>query len=167
MARATTDVGTLYADHAKRVFRWVKRFYSPIEAEEVVHEIFVKVLENLDGFRSDSSPTTWLYRMTTNHCLNRLRNQGRREELWRERGAAWAVPIEPADQDTVTFLRQFWRTLDDELVAIGLSYFVEGMTHAEIARVQGCSPRTVGNRIERLRELALVAAGHCEGALRS
>lgn len=160
MTDAATDVGALYADHAKRVFRWVTRFFAPDDAEEVVHEVFLKVLENLEGFRNESSPTTWLYRMTTNHCLNRLRNEGRRDELWRERGAAWTTPIEPADQDTVTFLRQFWRSLDDEQVAIGVLYFVEGMTHAEIARVRGCSPRTVGNRLDRLRELALRAAGH-------
>jgi RNA polymerase sigma-70 factor (ECF subfamily) len=158
------DVGTLYAEHAKRVFRWVQRFYPAEEAEEVVHEVFVKVLERLDGFRRESSPTTWLYRMTTNHCLNRMRNETRRDELWREHGAAWAVPIEPADQDTVTFLRQFWRTLDDEFVTIAIHYFVDGMTHAEIARVHGCSARTVGNRLDRLRRLALTEAGDPRGA---
>lgn len=159
MSSAATDVGALYADHAKRVYRWVLRFYPRDEAEEVVHEVFVKVLENLRGFRNESSPTTWLYRMTTNHCLNRRRNEGRRDELWREHAAPWAVPIEPADQDTVTFLRQFWRTLDDEMVGIGFHYFIDGMTHAEIARIQGCSARTVGNRLERLQALALRAAG--------
>lgn len=156
---SATDVGALYANHAKRVFRWVTRFYAADHAEEVVHEVFLKVLENLEGFRNESSPTTWLYRMTTNHCLNRLRNEGRRHELWRQCSAPWTTPVELADQDTVTFLRQFWRRLDDELVAIGVSYFVDGMTHAEIARVQGCSARTVGNRLEKLRELALHAAG--------
>jgi RNA polymerase sigma-70 factor (ECF subfamily) len=166
MRSAATDVGALYANHARRVFRWVSRFYAPDDAEEVVHEVFLKVLENLEGFRAESSPTTWLYRMTTNHCLNRLRNEGRRDELWRECGAAWTTPVEPADQDTVTFLRQFWRTLDDELVSIGVHYFVDGMTHAEIARVHSCSPRTVGNRLEKLRDLALRAAGRCTAEAR-
>lgn len=162
------EVGTLYTEHARRVFRWVLRFYPRDEAQEVVQEIFVKVLERIDGFRNDASPTTWLYRMTVNHCLNRLRNEGRRNELWREHGTIpWTVPVPPADQDTVTFLRQFWRSIDDELVAIGLLYFVDGMTHAEIARVQGCSPRTVGNRLERLRQFAHEAAHHPGGPLES
>ena len=157
---APADVGSLYAEHAGRVHRWVLRFYPRGEAEEVVHEIFVKVLERIVGFRNDASPTTWLYRMTVNHCLNRKRNEGRRSELWRENGGAtWAVPVGPADQDTVTFLRQFWHRLDDELVQIGLNYFIDGMSHAEIARIHGCSPRTVGNRLDRLRRLALDAAG--------
>jgi RNA polymerase sigma-70 factor, ECF subfamily len=149
------DVGALYAQHAGRVYRWVLRFYAPEEAEEVVHEVFLKVLERIDGFRHDASPMTWLYRLMTNHCLNRRRNETRRCELWREHGdAPWVVPAATADQHTVTYLREFWHALDDEQVTVGLLYFVDGMTHAEIARVVGCSPRTVGNRIEGLRALA-------------
>jgi RNA polymerase sigma-70 factor, ECF subfamily len=149
------DVGMLYAQHARRVHRWVLRFYAPEEAEEVVHEIFLKVLERFDGFRHDASPMTWLYRLVTNHCINRRRDQGRRSELWREHaGAPWVIPAAPVDQHTVAYLREFWRALDDEQVTLGLLYFVDGMTHAEIARVIGCSPRTVGNRIDGLRALA-------------
>jgi RNA polymerase sigma-70 factor (ECF subfamily) len=75
------------------------------------------------------------------------------------------VPCGLADQDTVTFLKQFWRQLDDEHIAVGLHYFVDGMSHAEVARVVGCSPRTVGNRIARLRALANEAAAHPKGAV--
>jgi RNA polymerase sigma-70 factor (ECF subfamily) len=154
------DVARLYADHAGRVHRWVRRFAIADEAEEVVHEIFVKVLEKLDRFRAESSPTTWLYRMTTNHCLNRLRDGGRRAELWRAHAESmWAAPIADADQETVAFLREFWGGLDGELVEVGIYYFVDGMTHAEIARIVGCSERTVGNRLDRLRMAASEAAG--------
>ncbi len=157
------DVGSLYSEHAPRVHRWVSRFVGRAEAQEVVHEIFVKVIERIDGFRAESSPTTWLYRMTVNHCLNRLRNEGRRRELWQGGMIAWATPVEPADQDTVTFLKEFWHGLEPRLVTIAFYHFVDGMTHAEIARVVGCSPRTVGNRLERLRGLAIEAAGLHEG----
>jgi len=120
----------------------------------------VKVLERIDGFRNDASPTTWLYRMTTNHCINRLRDQSRRAELWQTHGsgAPWLVPVAPADQDTCAFLQQFWRELDDDVVASGFYYFVDGMTHSEIARVQECSPRTIGHRLERLRAMAQESA---------
>jgi len=151
-------VARLYAQHAARVHRWVLRFETDADAEEVVHEIFVKVIERLDGFRAEASPTTWLYRMTTNHCLNRLRDHGRRAQLWREHAdALWTTPVPEADQETVAFLGQFWRGLDDELVEAGIYYFVDGMTHAEIARIVDCSERTVGNRIERLRKAAAAA----------
>ena len=75
------DVGELYREWGPMVFRRILRFYDPVEAEEVLHEVFVKVLENSDGFRADASPSTWLYSIATNHCLNRLRNSKRRREL--------------------------------------------------------------------------------------
>lgn len=153
-------VASLYAQHAPRVLRWVRRFAVP-EPEELVHEIFVRVLERIDTFRAESSPTTWLYRLTTNACLNHLRDTGRRAELWREHidGALWTTPTPAADQEVVASFRQLWHRLDDELVEVGVYYFVDAMTHAEIARIVGCSERTVGNRLERLREAALDAAG--------
>lgn len=158
--RTPADVAQLYAAHASRVHRWVLRFCAEVDAEEVVHEIFIKVIERISSFRSQSSPTTWLYRLTTNHCLNRLRDRGRRAELWAEHASTlWAAPVAEADQETVAFMRQFWRRLDDQLVEIGIFYFIDGMTHAEIARVIGCSARTVGNRLQRLHSIASAAAG--------
>ncbi len=160
LRRTPTDVARLYGDHASRVHRWVLRFCPATDAEEVVHEIFVKVLERIAQFRAHASPTTWLYRLTTNHCINRLRDTGRRAQLWNEHsGTMWASPVATADQETVAFLHQLWHSLDDELVEIGLFHFVDGMTHAEIARVVGCSARTVGNRLMRLQSLAIQAAG--------
>lgn len=153
-------VARLYADHAARVQRWIRRFGAVEDPEELVHEIFVRVIERIDTFRAESSPTTWLYRMTTNACLNRLRDDTRRAELWREHGdGLWTTDTAPADQEVVAFFRQFWRSLDDELVEVGIYYFVDAMTHAEIARIVGCSERTIGNRLERLRKAALGAAG--------
>ncbi|MFV8754631.1 RNA polymerase sigma factor [Nannocystaceae bacterium ST9] len=153
------NVGQLYQQHAAMVLRRVLRFFPRDEAEEVVHEVFIKVLERIDGFRGNASPTTWLYRMTTNHCINRLRDQGRRRELWREQGLAWTRELAGDEQEAATFLREFWRELDHESVEIGIHYFIDGMTHAEIARVLGCSRRTVGNRIESMRARARAEAG--------
>ena len=138
------------------VLRRVLRFYPHSQGEEIVHEIFLRVVENAESFRADASPATWLYRVTTNHCLNRLRNEKRRRALWREHGPWAAAPIvSEAEQDVQLFLREFWDDLAPELVAIGTYYHVDGMTHDEIARIIGCSRRTVGNRLEELREQAL------------
>ena len=162
MPVSQADIARLYRDHASRVLRWVGRFEAPTDAEEVVHEIFVKVLERMGAFRAESSPATWLYRMTTNHCLNRRRDRGRRAELWREHSnSLWSTASAEPEQETLTFLGQFWRTLDEELVEAAVYYFVDGMTHAEVARIVNCSERTIGNRLERLR-LAANAASHRE-----
>lgn len=148
------DVDALYREWGPMVYRRILRFYGPEEAEEVLHEVFLKVLENLDGFREDASPSTWLYRIATNHCLNRLRNAKRRRELLAEHGEDLYPSAVGSSQESELLLRQLWKRLPDELLQIGVYYFVDGMTHEEIARVLDVSRRTVGNRLKELEELA-------------
>ena len=159
MTAATLDLSSLYRDYAGLVYRRILRFFPPQEAEEVLQEVFLRAATRLDSFRGDSSPATWLYKMTTRYCLNRIRDERRRSELWREGREVLARPATPANQEAATFLRQFWQSLDEEMIMIGFAYYVDGMTHADIATMAGCSRRTVGNRIEALQRLARQQGG--------
>ncbi len=42
------------------------------QSEELMQEVFTKVFLNLQGFEERSSFSSWLYRITYNHCLNFL-----------------------------------------------------------------------------------------------
>src|SRR5580658_9079055 len=53
---------------------------SPDEARDVYQEAFLKVYRNLHQFRFDCSFHTWLYRIVTNICLDRLRRRKVRKE---------------------------------------------------------------------------------------
>jgi RNA polymerase sigma-70 factor, ECF subfamily len=158
-------VADLYEKYARLVHRRALRFYDEHEAEEVTHEVFLLVIEKIDAFRADASPATWLYRITTNHCLNRLRNSGRRQELWRERGFEATPPaaLAPAQEESL-LLRRLWEELPQELLQIGIYYHVDGLTHGEIARITGLSRRTVGNRLD---ELSAQARSHAQDGGRS
>ena len=47
------------------------------EAEDMVQEVFLKAYKNLSKFRGDANFGTWLYRITVNHCLGKLRGKKR------------------------------------------------------------------------------------------
>ncbi len=47
------------------------------EAEEVTQDVFVKVHQKLEGFSGRSSVKTWIYRITVNQCLDRLKARKR------------------------------------------------------------------------------------------
>lgn len=153
-------VADLYRRFAPVVLRRARRFVGGSEAEEVVHEVFVKVLENLDSFRGEASPATWLYRMTTNHCLNSLRNdQTRRNLLSENADAVPSISGRQVDGETRRFLDELWKRLDHEVALVGVYYHLDGLTHDDIAQLLGVSAATVRNRLKVLESQARSAAG--------
>jgi RNA polymerase sigma-70 factor, ECF subfamily len=66
----------LYEMHRTKVYNLSWRFLgSPHDAEDSLQEIFLKVFDRIKNYRGDSAFSTWLYRMTTNHCLDILRRR--------------------------------------------------------------------------------------------
>lgn len=155
---ALPPASELYARYARTLLRRIRRFYGPTEAPDVLQEVFERVLVAGHTFRGESSVVTWLYALTTRHCLIRLRNQRRRDELLAEGAPDWSLPIGPADPEVATYLRALWRTLDEELALIGLYYHVDGLSQAEIGALLGVSGRTVSTRLATLQQHARAAA---------
>ena len=51
------------------------------DAEEVAQDAFVSAFKARDRFRGDALPTTWLYRITVNAALMRIRKDKRAREM--------------------------------------------------------------------------------------
>jgi RNA polymerase sigma-70 factor (ECF subfamily) len=154
------DVADLYKRYGPLVLRRGRRFLGDAEAEEVLHEVFLKALERAHEFRGEASPSTWLFRVTTHLCLNRRRDMKRRTELLERFGpTVWAKSHSGEAPEARAFLKALWRTLPEELAMIGILYWVDGLTTAEIGRMLGVSDRTIANRLTTLTEAAKKAGG--------
>ena len=71
-----TGLNVLYELHRTKVFNLSWRMLgSPHDAEDSLQEVFLKVFDRIKNYRGDSAFSTWLYRMTTNHCLDILRRR--------------------------------------------------------------------------------------------
>jgi len=155
------DLGEIYRKHAGMVARRVRQFVPADDVEEVVHEVFLKVQEKHESFRGDSSPVTWLYHIATNHCLNRVRNKKRqRHALHLNRDLPWLLPGDSADTEHVLLIRQLWAQLSEAQSTIAIYYFVDGLTHEEIAQITNVSRRTIGNRINEITTFLRSHGGH-------
>jgi len=51
------------------------------EAEEVAQDTFIKVFKSLSKFKGDSKFSTWIYKVTYNTCLDRLKKQKREQQV--------------------------------------------------------------------------------------
>ena len=54
---------------------------SPDDAEDVVQDAFISAYRARDRFRGDAQVTTWLYRITVNAALMRIRKDKRRAQM--------------------------------------------------------------------------------------
>jgi RNA polymerase sigma-70 factor (ECF subfamily) len=123
------------------------------EAEDMAQEALVKAWVGLGGFRGRASFKTWLFRIGTNLCLNRLSRARRTEPLdeelpgprqdepeenFRQRRARACVRLAvdslPADQRTVLVLWAY-----------------EGMSYDEIAEATGRTWASVNALLYRAR----------------
>jgi RNA polymerase sigma-70 factor (ECF subfamily) len=84
------------------------------DAEEVVQDVLMKVRDKIDAFRGDAALSSWIYRITFNTAMSRLRST--RAARWHE------VPDEPGpaeEPNTHGFDPADWSNLGDELVLRG------------------------------------------------
>jgi RNA polymerase sigma factor (sigma-70 family) len=146
------EVERAYRAYGHSVLRRAQRMLgSRQEACEVVQDVFVCLLDATVEFRGQSSISTYLYAITTNMCLNRLRDGRNRERLLALHPEVSDRRLPPPWPDTFAALRQILGRLPDDEARAAVYYYLDGMSHREVAGMLGCSRRHVGDLLTRLR----------------
>lgn len=136
------------------------------DATDLCQETFVKGWQAIRGFKKNASFYTWLYRITTNLCIDYVRRRGRRPTVEFEEAvdpdADVDVEVPPSNQPLPTDevrrreLRELIEAAIEKLspehrLVIQLREF-EGLDYATIAKVVGCSIGTVMSRLHYARK---------------
>jgi RNA polymerase sigma-70 factor (ECF subfamily) len=152
--------------HQDRVYDFCVRMLGDREeAFDLTQEIFLSVHQNVDRFRADAKLTTWLYRISRNHCLNRLkylkrRGRGRSDDfsesneldITQAMGGA-AQPDDALDaQRSRQLVHQAIEGLDEAQRALVILRDVEGLSYEEIMEITDLAEGTVKSRLHRARE---------------
>ncbi len=121
------------------------------DAIDVVHGLFADLLPT---WTSDVD-LPYLYRAVTNRCLNLVRDRATRTRLL-EREQVSAAPIGRVRLDDeivgVALLAALADRLDEPHLQTLVCRFVDDMTQDEIAAHLGVSRKTVGKRLDRIRD---------------
>lgn len=76
----------LYHRYARKLTSFGLRMLSNREkAEDMVQEVFIKIIEKPAAFNTDLKFSTWIFTIAHNLCLNTLRNEQNRERILSER----------------------------------------------------------------------------------
>jgi RNA polymerase sigma-70 factor (ECF subfamily) len=151
--------------HQDRVFSLALRMLGDSqEAEDVSQEVFISAHRHLPRFRGDCRLSTWLYRITRNHCLNRLKYLGRRETESPREGAFEAsqaemelvAPPERPDKALLgaeerVHVHSALRQLSPEHRLLVVLRDIEGLSYEEIGRIADVPGGTIKSRLHRAR----------------
>ena len=144
---APMTVGEMYAKFGPSIYSRCRRLLKdPIAAQDATQDIFLKVMRYIDRAPDEHATLSWIYRISTNHCLNLIRDVRRRPEPMD------LVPeqTEPSFEKGVVdrnFTNRLMGDAPEELRAPVILFHVKGMEQARIAEVLGISRRTVLNRL--------------------
>lgn len=155
----TSDVPTFdacYQRHRHDVFRLCLRYGGGRKAwaEDVTHDVFVKLLEHLPTLEDASDLGGWLYRVTANLCISRLqRDQFFLTRLWRF--GSDAEEVEPSaevlfeEKESAAAAMASLRALPArERVALSMK-IIDGKSQKEIATTLGMSEGYVSKLLSR------------------
>lgn len=165
---AVTDLAAAYGPKIYQLaFRYMK---NREDAEEVAQDVLLKVFRKIDAFRGDSALSSWIYRITFNAAMSRLRNSkfSRPFEVPEDAvvpgldDGERKAPREAADWSSMAdeqFLRgQMRERLEDAMKALPPIYRIpvvlrdiEGLSTEEASQILRVKSQTLKSRLHRGR----------------
>ena len=150
-SKAQHDLFELYADE---VFG-ACLYYSPdqAEAEDTLHEGFIKVFQNLKGFKGKGSLKGWIRRIMINTALEKFRKKRPLYVLDNEN----FEDVEDIDRENVISsisadeLLGLIQQLTPQYKMVFNLYALEGYSHKEVAQKMGISEGTSKSNLARAR----------------
>jgi RNA polymerase sigma factor (sigma-70 family) len=121
-------------------------------ARDAMHDVFVQILSHADEL-ADQAPSSLLFRIATNVCLNRIRSKRRRpEDSDPDLLVQIAERTDPAARSAArAALDALFHQEPDDTAVIAVLHLHDRMTLEEVAAEVGMSVSGVRKRLHKLR----------------
>ncbi|MDT5272222.1 MAG: polymerase sigma-70 factor, subfamily [Acidobacteriota bacterium] len=146
----------LFERHKDRVYSIALYFFGGDEATaaDVTQQVFLKLFTRIRQFQGESEFTTWLYRLTTNVCVDEHRKRRRVQQFGEfvevpEPGAGRTQEDRLARAEVARSVKRAVAALKPKLRVVMLLKYFEELSYEEIAGVLGLSKGTVASRLNR------------------
>jgi RNA polymerase sigma-70 factor (ECF subfamily) len=160
---AFEELVDLYKD---KIFHLAYRMlHSRHEAEEIVQETYLRVFTNLDKYDENQKFSTWIYRIGTNLCIDRLRKRKASYSLDAEindgEGTDWysllpSLDDTPDEQvalsETQEEIRKSIELLPEKYKSVVILRYLQDLSLQEISEVLSMPVTTIKTRLHRGRE---------------
>ena len=145
----------LYKQFAPKLFGICLRYAnSREEAEDLLHDGFIRILDHLKKFRHEGSFEGWMRRIMVNTAINYLKKKKRYQsdvdpEL-PDSNTAFEVPV--LDVISLNELLAVINSLPDGYKIVFNLYVIDGYKHKEIAEILGISESTSKSQFMKARK---------------
>lgn len=157
----------LYEKYKSKVYNTaISYVQNPQDAEEITQDVFVEVFRSIEKFKSGSSLSTWIYRITVNRSLDYIRYTKRKKRF----GIIASLfssyerenPPEPSDfihpgieaenkETSVILFKSINKLPENQKTAFILSK-IENLSYSEIAQVMKISVSSVESLLFRAKQ---------------
>ena len=152
----------LVLKHSPKLYGLVYHMTSNHEdTNDLLQDVWAKAYRSLSGFRGRSSFPTWMHSIAVNMTINHLKKRGRKFQLSLDdvdsqihndkefiELTAGSTPVRETDlKELQVRLNEAMQKLTPDHRAVVTMFDVQGMPHAEIARILGISEGTVRSRL--------------------
>lgn len=135
------------------------------EAEDMVQEVMIEILQSISRFKKESTLKTWIYKLTLSKCLDNMRAKKRHkrgglfsfisfknEETWMHQPDFRhpGVLLENKERSVILF-KAIDQLVENQKVAFTLNK-VEGLSYKEIAELMETSVSSVESLIHRAKK---------------
>lgn len=156
--QATSHYQRLYLEYAPMLLRFARKFVSDFFAEDIVHDVFLKLWDKQIFLLHDDDIRRILYVAVRNACLDHLRRLNMEQDIIDYRAVQLKLDeldfFEASDElfmrnDLLKVLMDKVSELPERSQEVFRMSYIEGLKAAEIADRLGVSVRTVENLLYR------------------
>jgi len=149
------DIEDYYNRYASMVMRRCRSILKDEDlAYDAMQEVFMKLVENKKKLKGDY-PSSLLYTMATNHCLNVLKNRSREisfsDEVFE---SISGLHKENTEENVINaeMLNLIFKNEKSTTRDIAVMYYIDNMTYEEVSHVSGLSVSGIRKRLRNLKE---------------
>ena len=168
MQDSETALAALYEKCAPAIYAHCSRMLrSQSAARDATQETFVRVLARGPRLPNDDDGRRYLYRVSTNICLNQIRKLQVRTHaaaflrVW----PSWSGSMERRHVDR-EFVAAVLDRCGEASATVAVMHYVEGMSQLEIAETLGVTRRTVFSRLRKVARIGRDLLAQPEGERR-
>ncbi|WP_159478247.1 RNA polymerase sigma factor [Dyadobacter sp. 3J3] len=151
-----TYIGILYVRCSVHVYRQCLSIVrDPVKAQDLTHDIFLKVISRLDSFSGRAQFSTWLSRVTFNYCMDEFKIENRKlqtSRIWQSNiNDSVYLADRAEDSDLIAILEDAMAALPTEERILMLMRYSQDISVRDIALSFQITESAVKMRLMRSR----------------